>query len=63
MLPSRTSGAARDTREGSEGHTRPSCWAAGERRGAGPGLGFRWAQTLSSGSTHPSQKCLGYDLR
>ena len=44
MLPIRTSGAARDTREGSEGHTRPSCWAAGERRGAGPGLGFRWAR-------------------
>lgn len=45
MLPSRTSGAARDTREGSEGHTRPSCWVAGEKRGAGPGLGFRRAQT------------------
>lgn len=25
MLPSRTSGTTRDTREGSEGHTRPSC--------------------------------------
>lgn len=33
-LPSRTSGTARDTREGSEGHTRPSCWGAGKKRGA-----------------------------
>lgn len=41
-LPSRTSGTARDTREGSEGHTRPSCCGAGEKGALGPGLGFRW---------------------
>ena len=51
-LPSRTSGTARDTREGSEGHTRPSCWGAGEEEDT------QLTQTLSSRSTHPSQKRL-----
>ena len=44
-LPSRTSGTARDTREGSEGHTRPSCWAAGERRGVGAWARFAGLDT------------------
>lgn len=54
-LPIRTSGTARDTREGSEGHTRPSCWGT-TRKGvlrSGPQLSLP-AQVPPT----PSQKSL-----
>lgn len=38
-LPSRTSGMVRATREGSEGHTRPSCWGEGQELGSGLSAG------------------------
>jgi len=54
-LPIRTSGTARDTREGSEGHTRPSCYGTTRKGvlGSGPHLSLQ-AQVPPA----PSQKNL-----
>lgn len=48
-LPRRTSGTARDTREGSEGHTWPLCWGVrqGRREVLGPRLGCHWLRCLA----------------